>query len=112
MHNSGILSCQFPRISIVKGKKALPTRLSFEVKLTDELDVYEIKVTMCANGSKMIHGHDYIVSYSPTADTESFRLTTTIIASDEMIVVFIDVSNAFQTNVISEPNKRVHITPN
>lgn len=44
MHNSGSLSCPFLRIKIPKGKKVLPTRLSFEVKLTDVLDFYEIKV--------------------------------------------------------------------
>ena len=43
-------------------------------------------------------------------DTDSFRLTIVIAASDKMIVVFIAASNAFQTNVISEPNKRVYIT--
>ena len=54
MHNSGTLSCPFLRIKIPEGKKVLPTRLSFEAKLTDVLDFYEIKVRMCANGSKMI----------------------------------------------------------
>ena len=56
IHNSGTLSSQFPRINIPKGKKVLPTRQSFEVKLIDVLDFYEIKVRMCANGSTMIQG--------------------------------------------------------
>ena len=43
-------------------------------------------------------------------DTDSFRLTIAIAASDKMIVVFIAASNAFQTNVMSDPNKRVYIT--
>ena len=110
MHNSGTLSCPFPRIKIPEGKKVLPTRLSFEVKLTDVLDFYEITIRMCANGSKIIQGQDFTVSYALTVDANSFRLAIAIAASDEMILVFIDASNAYQTNVISDPNKRVCIT--
>ena len=58
----------------------------------------------------MIQEQDFTVSYAPTVDEESFRLSIAITASDERIVVFIGASNAFQTNVISDPNKRVYIT--
>ena len=78
--------------------------------MTDVLDFYEIKVRMCANGSKMVQGQDFTVSYAPAVDADSFRLAISIVASDEIILVFIDASNAFQTNVISDPNKRVYIT--
>ena len=80
------------------------------MKLTDVLDFYEIKVRMCANGSKMIQEQDFTVSYVPTVDADSFRLAIEIAVSDEMIIVFIDVSNVFQTNDISYPNKRIYIT--
>ena len=83
MHNSGTLSCPFLRIKIPDGKKVLPTRLSFEVKLTDVLDFYEIKVRMCANGSKMIQGQDFTVSYAPTVDADSFILSIALVASDK-----------------------------
>ena len=106
MHNSGTLSCLFPQIEIPTGKKIFLTRLSFEVKLTDVLDFYEIKVRMFANGSKMVQGLDYKVSYAPTVDTNSFRLSLNIAASDDMMVVFINASNTFQTNLISDSKKR------
>ena len=61
---------------------------------------------MCANGSKMIQGQDFTVSYALTVDADSFRLSITIAALDKMIVVFIDASNAFQTHAILDPNKR------
>ena len=63
--------------------------------MTDVLDFYEIKVRMCANGSKMVQGQDFTVSYAPTVDVDSFRLSIEISGSDKMIVVFIDASNAF-----------------
>ena len=103
MHNFGTLSCPLIRSNILKGKKILPTRLLFELKLTFVLDFYEIKVRMCTNGSKMIHEQDYIVSYTSIVDVDSFRWTAAIVASDEMIVVFIDASNCIS-------NKR-HISP-
>ena len=88
MHNSGTLSCSFLRIKIPDGKKVLPTKLSFEVKLTDVLDFYEIKVRMYANGSKMMQGQHFTVSYAPTIDADSFRLSIAIAVTDKMIVVY------------------------
>ena len=41
-YNSGSFSYLYPRIKIPEGKKVLPTRLSFEVKLTDILDVFQV----------------------------------------------------------------------
>ena len=65
---------------------------------------------MCANGSGMVQGIDYVVSYAPTVDADSFRLMIAIAASDRMILIFIDASNAFQTNVISDPRRRVYVS--
>ena len=56
MHNSGTLSCPFLIILMPEGKKILPTKSSFETKLTDIEDYYEIKVRMCANGSRIVQG--------------------------------------------------------
>jgi len=65
---------------------------------------------MCANGSKTVQGLYYSTSYAPTVDTCSFRLILNIAASDGMTMVFIDASNTFQTNVISDPKKIIYIT--
>ena len=43
-------------------------------------------------------------------DADSFRLSVNIAVSEKMIIVFIDASNAFQTNVISDPKKRIYLT--
>ena len=57
----------------------------------------------------MIQNQDFTVSYAPAVDADSFRLSIAIAASNEIIAVFIDASNIFQTNVISDSNKRVYI---
>ena len=110
MHNTATLSCPFLRSSLQTTVKILNTRLSIEVKITDIDDFYEIKVRMCANGSKMIKGIDFLESYAPTADCASFIAIIIIAASEGMTIVFIDASNAFQTNVISDPRKRVYVS--
>lgn len=79
------------------------------MKLTDVLIWFGIKVRMCANGSKIMQGLDFVVSYTLTVDTSPFRLSICIAASDEIIVVFIDKSKTFQTNSISDPKKRAYI---
>ena len=70
MHNSGTLSCPFLRKLMPEGKKILPTKLSFETKITDIDDYYELKVRMCANGANMVQGKDYFISYAPTVDSD------------------------------------------
>ena len=78
--------------------------------MTGVLNFYEIKVRRCANVSKMIWGLYVILSYEPTCDADSFRLSLNIVLWDGLIVVCIDASNEFQTNVISDPKKRGYIT--
>ena len=56
----------------------LSTRLSFEVKITDVQDYYEIKVRMCADGSRMVKGADFSISYGPTVYLDSLSLIIAI----------------------------------
>ena len=91
--------------------KVLPTRLLFEVCLTDVDDYYDLKARMCANGTTIVHGIDFIESYSPTVDTDSFCLIMMIVASEGIIIVFIDTSNTFQTNMILDPWKQTYVSP-
>ena len=67
-----------------------------------------IKMILEVDGVRS-QGQNFTVLYALTVDAGSFRLTIAILASDEMILVFIDASNAIQKNVISDPNKRVYI---
>lgn len=83
------------------GKKVLSTRLSFKAKLIDVINFYQIRKWMCANRSKMIQGLGFIVSCAHIWDADVFRLSITFAASEGIILVFIDLLNSFQTNVIS-----------
>lgn len=58
----------------------------------------------------MIQGQCFTLSYTLTVDVDWFRLAIAITWSDEIILVYIDASSAFQTNIISDQNIRVCIT--
>ena len=57
----------------------------------------------------MIQGLDFKELYTVTLDAGTFRLCLVLSAPDVMNMVFIDASNAFQTNVISYLRKKVYI---
>ena len=78
IQNSPTLSCSLPRKIVTNNKNLLKFRLSFEDKITDVVDFYELKTRMCAKGSKMIEGQDYEISNSSTADEESLRFMIAI----------------------------------
>lgn len=44
--------------------------------------------------------------FAPVADADSLPFMITIATSEGMIFIFIDASNVFQTNIISDPKKR------
>ena len=99
MHNTACLSRPFLRTLLPKGVMILALRLSYEIKNTDLDNIYEIKIRMCGNGSKMIERIHYDYSYSPTCQGFSFRMAMGVAATLLMTLYFIDASNAFQTNV-------------
>ena len=51
----------------------------------------------------MVEGIDFENSYAPTVDADSLRLDISLAAQYCLDLTFFDVSNAFQTNVISDP---------
>ena len=64
---------------------------------------------MCADGSRMVAGIDFDLSYAPVIDGDSLMLMIAIATSKKMIFYFLDISNAFQSNIIHNPAKRQYI---
>ena len=54
----------------------------------------------------MTKGIDFSESYAPTSDADPFRLIIALASFKGYWLIFYDVSNAFQTNVIDDPSKR------
>ena len=61
---------------------------------------------MCADGSRMIMGLDYDLSYAPVIDGDILLLMIAVSTSLGMTFYFLDISNAFQSNIIHDPNRR------
>ena len=65
MHKCSSLSLPFEITLLPKDNTILHPRIACKVKITDSEDYYEITYRMCADGSRMIIGLDYDVSYAP-----------------------------------------------
>ena len=68
MHKTGTLSIPFPITMLKQGTTILRPRLTCEVKIIDTDNYYKEKVRFCADGSRMVMGVDYDLSYAPVID--------------------------------------------
>ena len=106
MHRTGTLSLPFLLSRLPTETTILRPRVSCEVRITDSDNYYEMKIRLCANGARMIPGIDFDLSHVPVIDGETLLLMIAVATAKKMKFYFIDISNAFQSNVIHDPNKR------
>ena len=109
MHRMGSLSLPFPQTQLDKDTAILRPRLTCEVRITDSDNYYELKVRLCADGSRMVVGIDYDLSFAPVIDGDTLLLMIVVATSKRMKFYFLDISNAFQSNIIHDDNKRQYI---
>jgi len=110
MLHSGTWSAPILRSSIPPEKTVLPARVTFKVKDTNVENNYELYCRTCANGSTMKENVDYQNSYSPVGSIDSIRLLLSIAASRRWILNALDISNAFQTSIIFDPDERTYLS--
>ena len=99
MRDSVSLSKPFLKETLPPSSLILNSRLAFAVKLTGLQDYYELKSRLCANGSTMVEGVDFDLSFCHVADTYSTLLIFNIAAMLGLRLYFYDISNAFQSTV-------------
>ena len=58
----------------------------------------------------MVEGLDYDLSFAPVIDGPHLYFMIAIATAEDMIFYFVDISNAFQTNVMEDPDKRHFIS--
>ena len=109
MHGSGTLSLPFPESDLPPDITVLRPRLSCEVRITDTDHYYELEIRLCADGSRMVVGIDYDLSYAPVIDGDSLLLMIALATSKGWTFYFLDISNAFQSNIIHNPHKRHYL---
>ena len=113
MHATGTLSIPFSIGKVPEENNILRPRVTCEVRITDTDNYYELKCRLCADGSRMVMGIDYDLSYAPVIDGDILLLMIAVATSKSMQFYFMDISNAFQSNIIHDPKKRhyMHLPP-
>jgi hypothetical protein len=110
MQTAGTWSAPLLRTSVPPNKAILRNRVTFKVKDTDQTNTYDLYSRTCADGSPMKENIDYFNSYSPVGSIDSIRLLLAIAASRKLRLNVLDISNAFQTSVVFDPDERTYIT--
>ena len=85
MAKSTTVSAPFLRSLLPPNTKILRPRIYFRVKTTETDNQYDIYSITCADGSSMIEGFDFTVSYEPVAGILSFRIITEITSAEGLL---------------------------
>ena len=84
MHRTGTSSLPFKIIGLPEDTTILRPRVTCEVKIKDSDNYYKLKCRICADGSHMIMGIDYDLSYDPVIDGDIFLLMLAVVTSLNM----------------------------
>lgn len=109
MHDTGTFALMHIK-DMPKTVKPVKSRVSFRVKHTDVANIYELYSRTCANGSRMVEGVDFSISYAPCASVQSIYLQMAIAADLNLTTLVLDISNAFQSAVIFTEEERTYMT--
>ena len=85
------------------GRKAIPTKFVFKAKRNSNNEIVRWKARCVAMGNNMVHGVDYDLSYSSTAQAVNIRalLAAAVQQKDVRMSIF-DVKNAYLNSEVDE----------
>ena len=111
MHHSGTFSRPFLCTELPEDTTIINPQLSFSVKLTDIDHMFDLKDRLCVDGSSMVECNiHYELSYVPISDITSIRVMIDITATiHNMTLYIVDITNAFQRNIITDIQKHHYI---
>jgi hypothetical protein len=95
---------------LLKGKKALPSKLILTIKRNERGNIERYKARIVAKGFRQEAGRDYDEVFAPTAQGASFRNLLAIAAGKGLPVKQLDVKVAFLNGELSEENVVFFIT--
>ena len=87
-HKTGTLSLPFPILMLERETTVLRPRLTCEVRITDTDNYFENKIRFCADGSMMVMGVDYDLSFAPVIDGDALLLMIAVATSLNTIFSF------------------------
>ena len=110
MATSTTFSALFLRYLLPPSIKILRPRISFRVKRTATDNQYYLYSRTYLDGSSMIEGVDFTVSYSPVAGIPSLYIFIAIEYVEVLNIFVLDISNDFQNNSLTNTAERVYLS--
>ncbi len=88
--------------SVPEGKKVLPCKWVFKTKKDKDGNVERYKARLVAGGHRQVEGLDYSEVFAPVSKHATLRLFYSKVASDNLELGSIDISNAFLNGVLEQ----------
>ena len=88
----------------------LSPRISFRVKITDIDNQHELYSITCRDVSSMLEGVEFAVSFAPVAIILYLLIIIVIASVEGLIIIVLDISNAFQNTIPPNPEERVYLS--
>ena len=110
MEKSTTFSAPILRYPLLSDNKKILARICFRVKTTDTINRYDIYFRSCSDGSSIIEGVPFTVSYLPVTGTQSLCIIIEISYIEVLITFYSDIFNAFQNTILTNPSERVYIS--
>ena len=87
--------------SLSPDTKILCPMISFIVKTTWSDNQYSLTSRTCTDGSYILEGVEFKVSYAPVSSMKYLQTIISISSTDGMIFLILDISNVFQNNILT-----------
>ena len=110
METSTTFSAPFLSSSLPPDTKILRPIISFMVKTTDIDNQYDIYSRIFADGSSMLEGVYFAVSYAPVACIISLSIIIPIASAEDLIIFVLNISNAFQNTILPNHAEIVYLS--
>jgi hypothetical protein len=110
MLNTGTFSAPLLRSDVPPNISILHLRIACRVKDTSTAHHYELYARTCANGSMQKEFVNFTDSYFPVASIESICVLLNIVASSNLLVSILDISNTFLNGIIFDMAESIFIS--
>ena len=110
MVKSTTFSVSFLCYSFPPDTKTLRTRIYFRVLKNDIENQYDLYSISCADGSSVLEGIYFAVSYAPVAGIISLSIIIAIVSTEFPIIFVLDISNDFQNNILPNLSERFYLS--
>ena len=110
LKKSTTFSAPFLRSLLQSDTKILRTRIYFRLKTTDIDNQYYLYSRICADGSSMLEGVDFTVSYAKVAVIRPLSTIIAILYEEVLIIFVLYISNAFHNKILPNSEEMFYLS--